>query len=479
MEAGRNQTGGGRDEPTDILITRADWVVTVDDQRRLIRDGAVAILGDRIAAVGKASELEARYAARQTIDARGKVVFPGLINTHAHNTQQLARGLADECGIERWLVERIYPYEAAMTVEEARISALACHLEMIKNGTSAYIDPGGYYPDQTAEVTGETGLRGILTRSTLDIHTSTYGPIPGSLTSEETDEAVRHGEEVVKRWHGAFGGRLRVWFGLRSLRNCSDELCRRVKALADHYGVGIEAHVLGSHGNIWASLSRFVKTDLERLHSLGVLGPNWLMVHMGWLSPHEVHLVRQHDIKVSHCPAASMHGATGRNYHGAFVEMLQLGVCVALGTDSAPEGNFNDLVRNMYLASCAAKDAHMDPQVMPAEVVVEMATRNGARAALWEDEIGSLEVGKKADIVLFDVQRPEWQPLHDPVANLVYSATGASADTLIVDGKILMKGRRVLTIDEEALLEEAQVTAENIARRAGIDRLALPRWPIL
>jgi len=465
-------------ETIDLLIVGADWVVTMDESRRLIRQGAVAVDKDRIVAVGKTADLEARYGAARTLQARDKIVLPALINTHLHHTQQLARGMADECEIERWLVERIYPYEAAMTKEEARISALAGHLDMIKNGTSTYIDPGGYYPDETAQVTGETGLRGIITRSTLDIHTSTYGAIPKNLTSEDTKEALKEGEETVKRWHNAFGGRLRAWFGLRSMRNCSDNLCRGVKELADHYGVGVEAHVLGSHPNIWASISRFGCTDVERLHRLGVLGPNWLMVHMGWVSPHEVHLLRQYDIKISQCPAASMHGSSGRSYHGAFTEMVQLGVCVSIGSDSGPEGNFNDIVRNMYLASCTAKDQQLDPQLMPATTTLEMALRNGARAALWEDEIGSLEAGKKADIVLFDTQKPEWQPLHDPVSTLVYSATGASAETLIVDGRIIMEERRVLTMDEEAVLKESQAVAESLVRRAGLERLTAPRWPV-
>jgi len=465
--------------PVDLLIAGADWVVTMDEERRLLRNGAVAIDKDRIAAVGSTPELQARYDPARTFPARGKVALPGLINTHLHHTQQLARGLADECGIERWLVERIYPYESVMTAEEARVCALAGHLDMIKNGTSTYIDPGGYYPDETAKVTGESGLRGIITRSTLDVHSSTFGPIPKTLTTEDTDQALKEGEETVKRWHNAFGGRLRAWFGLRSMRNCSDNLCRGVKKLADQYGVGIEAHVLGSHGNLWASISRFGRTDIERLKHLGVLGPNWLMIHMGWLSPREVHYLREYDVKVAQCPAASMHGSSGRSYHGAFVEMLQLGVCVALGTDSAPEGNFNDMVRNMYLASCTAKDQHLDALLMPAETVLEMATRNGARAALWENEIGSLEAGKKADIVLFDAERPEWQPLHDPVSTLVYSATGASADTLIVDGKVVMENRRVLTMDEKAVLSASQSAAEDIAHRSGVDKLAQPRWPVL
>jgi 5-methylthioadenosine/S-adenosylhomocysteine deaminase len=257
-----DRTAREADNTADLLITGAEWVITMDPSRRLIRQGAVAIDKDRIVAVGKTGELENRYKAQRILDAKDKIVLPALINTHLHHTQQLARGMADECEIERWLVERIYPYEAAMTKEEARISALAGHLDMIKNGVSTYIDPGGYYPDETAEVTGETGLRGIITRSTLDVHSSTFGAIPKSLTSEDTQQALKEGEEIVKRWHNAFDGRLRAWFGLRSMRNCSDNLCRGVKELADQYGVGVEAHVLGSHPNIWACISRFGRTDV-------------------------------------------------------------------------------------------------------------------------------------------------------------------------------------------------------------------------
>src|SRR5262249_42156271 len=209
-------------------------------------------------AVGKTTEGEARYSARRTIQAKDKVVLPALINTHLHHTQQLARGMADECEIERWLGERSYPYEAAMTKEEASISALAGHLDMIKNGTATYIDPGGYYPDETAQVTGETGLRGIITRSTLDIHTSTYGAIPKNLTSEDTKEALKEGEETVKRWHKAFGGRLRAWFGQPMPR--SQRVGRPVRRRHRSPCAREPSQYLGEHFPF-------------RLHGRGTLGP--------------------------------------------------------------------------------------------------------------------------------------------------------------------------------------------------------------
>jgi len=174
-----------------------------------------------------------------------------------------------------------------------------------------------------------------------------------------------------------------------------------------------------------------------------------------------------------------LHGGFGSISHGLFPEMVEMGITICLGSDAAPAGNYVDMVRNMYLASCCFKDARLDARIMPPEVAVEMATVNGARAALWEDKIGSLETGKKADIAIFDIDRPEWRPVLNPVANLVYSANGSSADTVIVDGKILMEGRRVLTLNEEEILAESQKAAESLAERAGLEKVVRSSWPIL
>ena len=466
-------------QKADILIKNASWLVTVDPSRRIIKQGAIAIKGNKIAELGKSSLLTKKYQAQTVIDARDKLVMPGLIDGHAHNVQQLARGLADDVTLSQWLFERIYPYEAAMTEEEAYLSALCCQLEMIKAGSTCYIDPGSPFTDETARATEVSGMRGIITRSTCDVLTSAMGSMPKKRFQETTQQSLRRAEATVKKWDRAFGGRLKAWFSLRVLSICSDQLCLGITRLAKKYRVGVQSHAAGSPSSTFHSLDRYGARDVERLGKLGVLGPNWFLIHMGWVSPQELLLLKEKDVKVVHCPSASFHLASGRISHGRFPEMLEMGMAVCLGSDAAADGNYMDIVRVMSIAGGAYKDNRLDPKIMPPETVIEMATINGARAALWEKEIGSLEKGKKADIVLFDTTRPDWRPVHNPIANLVYCANGSSADTVIVDGKILMQGRKVLTLDEEKLLKQAQKAGERIAKAAKLTRLVQPRWPMV
>ena len=215
----------------------------------------------------------------------------------------------------------------------------------------------------------------------------------------------------------------------------------------------------------------------ERMAALGALGPNMVLIHMGWASPREVVLARDFDLKISCTPSTGFRLGFGSMQFGRFPEMLELGVTVALGSDAAMSSNFLDIVRQMYLVSGGAKAARLDPTIMRPEQALEMATRHGAKAALWEREIGSLEAGKRADIATFDTRKPEWRPVLNPIANLVYASRGG-ADTVIVDGKILMADGVVKTIDERALLEESQVRAEAIASRSGLADLIKPKWPV-
>lgn len=464
----------------DLLVADADYLVTMDRQRRIIRDGALAIQGKQIVAVGKSAALRRRYPRpRRTLSARGKLVLPGLVEGHIHHTQHLARGLGDNLNVRQWLLKLIYPFESVMTAEEAYISSLHCQLEMLRAGVTCFIEVATYFPESLARATEQSGMRGVFTRSTYDISAGDFGRLPRRLFSESTREALKGAEAVVREWNGSAGGRLRAGFGLRIPTNCSDALCRGIKKLADRYGALIQSHVASVYETFSSSLFDFGQSEIERLERLGVLGSNWLMVHMGWVTPRELLLLKRHDIKVAHCPGCSFHLGYGSFSHGKFPEMLEMGITVCLGSDASPAGGFVDLVKNMYLAANGHRDAHLDASLLPVETVIEMATLNGARAALWEDEIGSLEPGKRADLVLFDLSRPEWRPLYNPLFNLVHAANGSHADTVIVDGRILMERGRVLTIDAAALLRESQQVGERVARRAGLSHLARPRWPIV
>lgn len=449
----------------------------MDDQRRIYRDGAVAIRDGRIVEVGKSADLASRYTARRTIDAGRHVVTPGLIDSHIHTAFHLSRGLADEVSSQKFLFERMYPYEGLLGEDESHWSAALCVLELLRNGVTTLVDPGNYLPHVSARVAGEAGVRCIMSRSTLDVARSAFGKLPEAFM-ETTEQCLERSERFFREWHGAFDGRVRAWFQFRGVNNATDTLIRGLKDLADRHGVGVQTHACFAKETMEASLSGHGLPEVERLARLGVLDRNTLLVHGGWLTPREVRLVVDAGAAVVCSPSSSMHNGYGTLSMGKIPELLELGVPVGLGSDHASSG-IVDLLQEMFLASAGYKETRLNSTVMPPERVLEMATVNGARCALWDDEIGSLVAGKAADLVLFDTRRAQWQPLYNPVANLVYSATGASVDVVIVAGAVLVEGGRVRSMDEERVYDEVRRLAPTILAKTGLADRVRPRWPIL
>ncbi|MBI4587983.1 MAG: amidohydrolase [Candidatus Rokubacteria bacterium] len=460
----------------DLRVEEADWLLTLDSQRRIIRDGALAVEGGRIVAVGKTPETRAAHPAARVISARGKVVTPGLIDSHIHTTFQLSRGLADEVGSRRFLFERMYPYEGALDEDDARVSIRLCVLELLKNGVTTFIDAGNYQPHLTAEVAGEAGMRCVVARSSFDVTKSAMGVLPPAFI-ETADEALERAEAFVQKLHGAHDGRVHAWFQFRGLNNSSDRLIVDLKRLADRYGVGVQTHACFARDTMESSKAQHGVTEIERLDRLGLLGPNVLPVHGGWATERELELLRGHDVKVVAAPSSSLHNAYGNIARGHVPELLEAGVAVGLGSDHASSG-IVDLCQEMFLVAGAYKEVRGNAEVMPPERVLEMVTVNGARCALREAEVGSIEVGKRADLVLFDTARPEWQPLYNPVANLVYSATGRSVETVIVDGKVIVEGGTVRTLDEPAVIDAARRRAPAILDKTKLGALVAPKWPV-
>jgi 5-methylthioadenosine/S-adenosylhomocysteine deaminase len=465
-------------QASKVLIEHADWVVTMDPERRILRDGAIAIENDRIVAIGSTRDVASKFRADRTIEASGKFVIPGLIDTHVHSTQQLGRGLADGCDIAVHLLERLYGYESEVLHEDAYWAALCCQLEMIRAGTTCFIDPGSYFPEQTAKATGDSGMRGIVARTAIDIHQTSIGALPEKMFRETKDEAVARSEKAVRELNGLHEGRVRAWFSLRIPVACSNELIKDIKAKADQHDVGIVLHANESRDEVVASRTKYGMQDVERLASLEALGPKMLLIHMGWANPKEIMLCKQHDPKISCSPACGYRLAFGSMEFGRFPEMVEMGITVSLGSDSAMSGNFLDIVRQMNLASNGAKSQRLDPSMLRPETVLEMGTIHGAKAALWYDEIGSLETGKKADIAIFETRKPEWRPVLNPIANFIYACRGG-ADTVLCDGKILMENGHVLTIDEPSALREAQTRGERIATATDLWKKVRPLWPIV
>ena len=320
----------------------------------------------------------------------------------------------------------------------------------------------------------DVGIRGILNRSTRDI-ADQGAPLPEKLF-ETLDVNLREGEAAVSKWNNAAEGRLKCWFSLRYVFNVSDELCRGIKALAEQYGVGIHAHAAAVEGENEAIQERFGKRSLERFYDVGLFGPNLYLVHMGYPNDREIGWLKEHDVKIAHCPSASMHGAYGVIGQRMMKRMIEMGLTISLGTDSATAGRYLDMVRVMYLAACAHRDQFADATIMGAYKAMEMATIQGARALLWDKEIGSLEAGKRADVIVVDMSGLRWHPNLDPVRSLVYAADGDDVETVIIDGRVVMKDRVVLTVDEERVKREVIAAGKAWVGRADM-RLEIP-WPV-
>jgi cytosine/adenosine deaminase-related metal-dependent hydrolase len=404
------------------------------------------------------------------------MVLPGLIDGHNHPTSYLATGLTDDLDVQTSVFKRLYPYESALQPNESHVAALGTFVEMVKNGTTCFNDPGGYDVEQVGEAARIVGIRGILSRSLRDFADPKM--VSGTALVEDVDTCLREGDGVLRRWNGAENGRLRAWLGLRNVACVSDELCIQVRDLAKQKKVGIHSHVASVKGSNENSIRLFGKRGLQRYYELGLFGPNLYCAHVGFADNAEVALLKEHDVKVAHCPAASQLGAFGVIANGMIPEMRQKGVTISLGSDTAGAAGFLDLVRTMYVAACAHRDAHVDPQIMDAIKALEMATIDGARACLWDDQIGSLEPNKLADIILVDRKGIGWgHPARDPIRSLVYSGTGDSVDTVIIDGRVVMRNRVVLTVDEEDVMRRVAVAESAVMQRSGFG--SEQRWPVM
>lgn len=442
------------------------YIVTMDANENVFDGGGVLVEDDRIVAVGRVAEQQVKPDA-EVIDLQGKYVLPGLVNTHVHTSQQISRGVGDDVRFVTWLHDRMWPFESNMTEEDSYISTLACCLEQIRAGVTSFAEPGGQFVGGMARGVKEAGLRAKLAKSVMDCGEG-LPPVWQRTTQQELDQQV----EDLERYHNTADGRVQVWFGLRTIFNNTNELICKTKELADHYGVGIHMHVAEAHEEIEYTQQVYGEPTVTHLNHLGVLDKNLLAVHTVWLTNEEVALFREKDVKVSHNPASAMR-VLG---FAKIPRMLKEGICVSIGTDGASSSNRMDMVDEMWLTSLIHKGWRLDPTVVPSQDILRMATINGARALMDDKLYGSLETGKKADLIIIDPFTPSMMPVHDKVAALVTAMHSSNITCTMCDGKWLMRDRKILTLDEEAILREAQRAGEAIYRRAGI---VLPdRFPV-
>src|SRR5919202_2088690 len=432
------------------LIVSGGTVVTMDKNRRVIEDGAVAVERGRIVAVGKRSEVARKYAAREVIDARGRVVLPGLINGHTHVPMTLFRGIADDLDLNEWLTKYIFPAEAKNVNEEfVRAGTQLGLAEMIRGGTTTYCDMY-YFEDAVADETQRAGVRGLLGETVIDF------PVPDNKT---LPDAMRYTERYVARWKGS--RLITAAVAPHAPYTVSEAHLREVKAFADRTGAPIVTHVAETRKEVEDITRDHGARPVEYLARIGFLGPRDIFAHTVHLTDGEINLLKQNGVGSVHNPQSNMKLGSGV---APVPQMLRAGIAVGLGTDGAASNNDLDMWEEMDTAAKLHKVATFDPKVLSAEKALAMATVEGARALHMNSEIGSLAVGKRADIVGVDLDSLHQTPRYNIYPHLVYATKASRVSTVVFEGRVVMRDRRLLTLNEALIKQKARALRERVSR---------------
>jgi 5-methylthioadenosine/S-adenosylhomocysteine deaminase len=432
----------------DLLITNAT-IVTMDSERRIIEHGQIAVRGDAIYAIGDGLLFPKGVQARQTIDAKGALVLPGFINGHTHVPMTLLRGLHDDVTLDDWLRKYIFPAEAKNVTEDfVRWGTRLAAAEQIRSGVTTFADMY-YFEDAVAEETKAAGMRGVVGETFIDF------PAPDNKTNAAM---LEYSEKFLKRWQG--DPLINAAVAPHSIYTCSAKTLQDSAALARKYRAPILIHVAEMKKELDDSLKQNGLTPVQYLDKLGVLGPDVLAAHCIFVDEKDRRILADRQVGCVHNPSSNMMLASGV---APVVEERAAGIAVGLGTDG-PAGSNNDLdlMEEMDLAAKLQKVTKMDPRALGAKSVVEMATIEGARALHMEKEIGSLEVGKKADITLISLEEPNAVPMYDIYAQLAYALKGSDVETVVIGGRIVMRDKKLLTLNEPEILAKAREYGKKI-----------------
>jgi 5-methylthioadenosine/S-adenosylhomocysteine deaminase len=435
-------------------IVSGGTVVTVDGARNVYNPGALAIDGTSIVGVGSASDIAARFKAIEQISTVGSIVMPGLINTHGHAPMVLYRGLADDLRLQEWLEKYIFPAEAkTVSREMVRAGTRLAALEMIQSGTTAYADMY-YFEEEIARATKAAGMRGVLGQTIIQF------PVADAKTPQE---GLARTEAFIKEFAEDDLIVPAVAPHAPYTLDAKDLLASR--ALATSYGVPVLIHVAETEVELTNSRrTHSGMSPVAYLQAIGFWGPRTIAKHGVWVDAADMKILRSHHVAVSHNPESNMKLASGIAPVPAY---LATGITVGLGTDGAASNNDLDMFEAMRFAALLHKVKTGDPQVVPATTALEMATIQGARALGLEKQIGSLETGKRADVVVVSTSSARMTPIYDPVSHLVYTARGEDVRTVLVNGRVLMRDRKMLTLDEAAVLAEARKYADTVRAAVG------------
>jgi 5-methylthioadenosine/S-adenosylhomocysteine deaminase len=401
-------------------------------QSLLIKDDIIAEIAPEI----DESDVE------KIIDAEGKILLPGLINTHTHLSMTLFRGLADDLSLDSWLNDHIWPMEANLNGDYCYIGALLGAVELIKSGTTTFSDMY-FYMEDVARAVDEAGIRAVLSYGMID-----FGD------AERRENEIKENLDLFKHCNGMADGRIKVFFGPHSPYTASEELLIKVRELADEYNMGIHIHVSETEKEINDVSEEKGLRPFEYLDKIGFLGPDVVAAHCVWLSDEEIEIIKKNNVKVSHNPCSNMKLASGIS---PVSKLIENDICVSIGTDGASSNNNLDLIEELKTASLLQKVSTLDPKVLNSDESVAMGTIKGAEALALDDEIGSIEVGKKADIILIDTNSANMVPDSSSLSsNIIYSANGSNVDTTICNGKVLMENKKLVVLDEEEIYRKAR-----------------------
>ena len=430
----------------DILVTNGT-VLTLDASDTEIINGAVAIGKDAITAVGPADECSS-WSATQVIDAHGGIIMPGLINSHTHASMTCFRGLADDLQLMSWLNDHIFPAEAKLDDQKVYSGALLACAEMIMSGTTCFCDMY-LFEDAVARAAKEAGMRAVVGEVLYDFDSPNYGPI---------ENGFEYTQKLIDSWQD--DPLVTIAVEPHSAYLCSPELLKKAFKLAQSYNLPFVIHLAESESEVEQIKERFDRTPVEHLAELGVLAPNVLACHCVELSENDIALLQRFDVKVAHNAESNMKLASGV---APIPRLIDEGICVGMGTDGCASNNDLDLFLEMDTVAKLHKAKTLDPTVMDASTVLKMATIRGAKALGFDQVIGSLETGKKADLIIIDPNKPHLTPMYNPVSHLVYAAMGSDVTTSIINGTVVMEGGKIKTMDINKVMDDVNRIAREIA----------------
>lgn len=457
----------------DTLI-RDTIIVTMDGERRILKDAAIAITGDRISHVGKTADILPQVEARTVVDGRRFVVVPGLINGHIHITgEPITRGFVpDNTGWSENVWQWLVPLYNSQTANDEVVSAKLAALEMLRTGTTTFLEAGTIHNlNPVAEALTTTGIRGRIGRWAED---RAFDPLENQAA--KTAAAIAQMENTLAELPDT-DGLIVAWPLLVGHMTATDELWQAALAFAKARGGKVAAHMSPVEADPAWYLENTGRRPIDHLQRIGVLGPDVCLTHAVHLDDTEVAIMAESRANITHCPMSGLKGAYGLGPASKMPELQAAGVNIMLGTDGNNNSNTSDLMRAMYLVAALYKDARRDTDVFPAHEAFAMGTVNGAKALGLDRSIGSIEVGKKADIVLHDTDRPEWRPVLNVINQLIWSADGRSVHSVWVDGKRVIDNYRSTTIDEERLYADVEQAAADVVQRSGLEDKQV--WPIL